>query len=771
MANNKFAMLFFVNKILYTKFYFVLLAALTILGAIVVYANNIMFQPVHNVLLGIIIIIIELSLFIKTHILYKQINDKRMVFLAASFLSGAVFELFHVIYSDTITLQFIFWYAESFSILSGVLLPIFYFNSSISIDSAHFQRKVYFFYFVYTFSLALLLNYQGVYFGALALSLPFETMYIALFVLCAFIYFDLRVGQKLSLFSPFVIGIAILAFSEIFEPSLFYIQSEYRFILHFIHIWALSLIYIGIKDIIFTTHFFSIKHKFMLYHGLFISILYFFTILYTAVFLGFDFHSYFKYMFFVIFLILIISGYILTLKITKPLTNIIEGILKNIPGKEPTPLKIISNDEIGLLTKEFNQNSEFMYKYNIEISKTAEKEKILRQIVSAIKVSQDFESIYNYLITQICIIFKIQRTLFLETPTHKFEKPSVKYEYLNSVNLVYIKKEQLPDLFLADIIGHAEQNRKLIISNIDEYYKDNKHVKGFFYKYKVKSLLAVPFSRYNKHVKIFGILVMCDVKERHWSGYEINLIESIAESVVSVIWDIIKITEINQLRDTFIATLAHDLQVPLVSENKALEFLAKQSESQSLGNYKFIIEEMLTNNQDIITLLKKLLDVYYYESGKKTLKIDKYNAENIIKEVVEPFKKTIEAKFLDFKIDIQENLPLVYFDVNEVKKSVHYMLDNAITYTPSGGTVIVKAFVKKDIFRICISDTGPGIIPELKEKLLERYAMAHLIERKIGGGLSLYLCKLISDAHDGCFKVQSEIGIGSEFCILLPQNL
>ena len=95
-------------------------------------------------------------------------------------------------------------------------------------------------------------------------------------------------------------------------------------------------------------------------------------------------------------------------------------------------------------------------------------------------------------------------------------------------------------------------------------------------------------------------------------------------------------------------------------------------------------------------------------------------------------------------------------------------MENAITYTQKNGIIEIKSYQIGDEVATCISDNGPGIPPEMSDKIFKRYAMAQLIEKKIGSGIGLYLSKQIIEAHNGKIWFESKLQKGSTFCISLP---
>jgi len=402
------------------------------------------------------------------------------------------------------------------------------------------------------------------------------------------------------------------------------------------------------------------------------------------------------------------------------------------------------------------------------VKDTAEKEKILREIISNIKTSESLSRVYNYLISKLSDIFNTDRVIFVETQTLKFESPEIKYECLKNKELYPITKFKLPKFFTNTLIQTENNLQTLIINNIHDFYKDNKEAESYFKYFNINSMLAIPLVRYNHEFKTLGILVLCSSEPKEWTQQEIILLKAIIDSVVTVIWEITKLVEIDELRNTFILTLAHDIQVPLVGQQKALEYLAARQANDPIGRYIDFINQTIESNKSLFKLLTKLLDSYQYESGRKKLVFRSHNMSKIINEAVNELSESAKSKSMTINIDFEQAIPDVAIDKTEIKKIIYIILDNAIKYTQENGIIDIKSYRENNRLITCISDNGPGITPDMKEKLFQRYAMAQIIERKIGTGLGLFLAKQIIDAHNGNIWFTTEEGKGSKFCFFVP---
>ncbi len=403
-----------------------------------------------------------------------------------------------------------------------------------------------------------------------------------------------------------------------------------------------------------------------------------------------------------------------------------------------------------------------------KIEQTAEKEYLLKEIIYKLKVSHTLDEAYNYILAKIADVFKTDRAFFIETPYLKSKMPMIKYEYLRNKELKSIKGLILPESLLNILKPSINKFIIFISEDFRKQYRENQELQNFAEEYQISSLAVSPLIPINPDTTSFGLIGLTSSTSRQWSKSETELLKTIIEPLVSVIWEIMKLKEIEELRDSFILTLAHDLQVPLIGKNKVIEFLLSRPDDSKIGDYKSFMRTMLKDNEEIICMLKSLLNIYKYEAGKKKLNPEKSEISNLIKETVNSLNELAEKKSITVSVDIQEDLPDLYIDKKEIEKAIFVFLENALTYTQENGFVEIKCYQAENNIITAISDTGPGIPEDIEKKMFQRYAMLKIIERGIGSGLGIYLAKQIIDAHNGRLWYKTQRGKGTTFYFSLP---
>ncbi len=134
-----------------------------------------------------------------------------------------------------------------------------------------------------------------------------------------------------------------------------------------------------------------------------------------------------------------------------------------------------------------------------------------------------------------------------------------------------------------------------------------------------------------------------------------------------------------------------------------------------------------------------------------------------LRELIAPFRSVAEDKAILLAVDIPAELPLVSADEERINQVMHNLLNNALRYTPSAGTITIRARGEDGCLRIEVQDTGEGIAPEHLPNVFERFYRADFARsRQRGGmGLGLAISKAIVEAHGGTIAVSSS-GVAGE---------
>ena len=236
---------------------------------------------------------------------------------------------------------------------------------------------------------------------------------------------------------------------------------------------------------------------------------------------------------------------------------------------------------------------------------------------------------------------------------------------------------------------------------------------------------------------------------------------------VLLIKDVTNEREIETLKEDFVATLTHDLKVPIVAEANIVEFLLEGKFGEITEKQKVALQNMQVSNKELIDLVQILLETYKIkEQGIKLLK------ETI---VLNPFIEGIVAEMQPIAnksgITINfnpERALTVNADPIQLNRVIKNLISNAISHSNTKECIDVKTGEQKGFITISVIDYGQGISQEEIKMIFNKYYSAAKKFRKIGTGLGLYLSQQIALSHGGEITVDSEENVRTEFCVKLP---
>jgi len=222
-------------------------------------------------------------------------------------------------------------------------------------------------------------------------------------------------------------------------------------------------------------------------------------------------------------------------------------------------------------------------------------------------------------------------------------------------------------------------------------------------------------------------------------------------------------------RDEVLAIVAHDLRNPLSSVVARADLLQRQAPPDAGGEkLRHGVDAILRAAQRMERLIDDLLDISLLEKGRLTLSLTSEAPADIVAEIAETFVPMAAEQRLALETEVADDLPRVRCDRARVLQVLSNFLGNALRVTPSPGVVAISAARDPAGVRFAVRDTGPGIEPEQRERIFERYHRAAAGSAYRGAGLGLAISRGIVEAHGGAIGVDSTPGRGSTFWFTLP---
>src|SRR5689334_5708078 len=229
------------------------------------------------------------------------------------------------------------------------------------------------------------------------------------------------------------------------------------------------------------------------------------------------------------------------------------------------------------------------------------------------------------------------------------------------------------------------------------------------------------------------------------------------------------LTEIDKAKTVFFSNISHEFRTPLTLMLGPLEDLLSKSQSHLTDEEKNKIETTHRNSMRLLRLVNNLLDFSRIEAGKASAQFQLTDISAFTKDLAASFRSAIEDAGLYFNVDCEYVIQPVYVDRSMWEKIVLNLLSNAFKYTLHGG-VTVSLSVKNNNAELSIRDTGVGIPEEELPNLFQRFHRVQNVTGRTfeGTGIGLSLVSEFVKMHGGKISVNSKVGAGSEFIVLIP---
>jgi two-component system phosphate regulon sensor histidine kinase PhoR len=236
--------------------------------------------------------------------------------------------------------------------------------------------------------------------------------------------------------------------------------------------------------------------------------------------------------------------------------------------------------------------------------------------------------------------------------------------------------------------------------------------------------------------------------------------------VLVIAEDHTELLKLERARQEFLTNVSHELRTPLASIKLMLETVT-QSGDEEAG--KIFLPQVLGQVDRLTTLVQRLLEQARVESGELVLQIAEIDLEETARPIVQSFLPQAAAK--DVSLELHANRPvIVEADEQRISQVFVNLIDNALRFTPAGGSVKVVIDAEDGQAMIRVRDTGMGIPYKDLPYVFERFYVAERSRTRgvSGAGLGLSIVKQIVEAHRGSVDVESSLGRGTTITVRIP---
>ncbi len=421
----------------------------------------------------------------------------------------------------------------------------------------------------------------------------------------------------------------------------------------------------------------------------------------------------------VILLISIMATVWVTNSLVKPAENLTETVKQIGKGKLDVKIDVLSNDEIGQLSREFNKMTERLRVFeqmNIEkiISEKRKSEAIVESISDGLFVT-DADMRILHVNTTVAEIFGITEESAVGVP-------------------------------VASVI-RDERILSIIKSGSSETGDQSEHP---------SNLLAL--EREGKKIYVRPRVTRIFDGEGNLYG------------VVTILQDVTQFRELDRIKSDFLAMLSHEFRTPLTSMNMSIDILNQGLLGPLSSRQKELVDAAKADCLRLTNLARELLQLSKLESGKVEFRNQELDILALIDAVVRSLQLQFQEKGVLLRSTISTEIPHLIADEQHISSVITNLTSNALKHTDPGGTVTLRGHERDGALCIAVEDTGEGIPREDLKRIFDKFVQVKESTNTAPGsvGLGLAIAKEIVEAYGGNIWAESEPGKGSIFSFTIP---
>jgi PAS domain S-box-containing protein len=256
----------------------------------------------------------------------------------------------------------------------------------------------------------------------------------------------------------------------------------------------------------------------------------------------------------------------------------------------------------------------------------------------------------------------------------------------------------------------------------------------------------------------------------HTIEVPINDVEGRPIYLLGISTDITESRKIERMKAEFISTVSHELRTPLTSIRGALGLLAGGVAGPVPEQVRQMLQIALRNSDHLTALINDILDIEKAESGSMSLVLRRQPLAQLLAQALEANLPYAANLGVSLRLEAPVAGVEVSVDAGRFNQVMNNLLSNAAKFSPVGGVVDIRATVRDAAVRIAVSDQGPGIPEEFRERVFHKFSQADASDTRARGGtgLGLAISKSLVEAMGGSIGFESHVGVGTTFYFDLP---
>jgi signal transduction histidine kinase len=294
-------------------------------------------------------------------------------------------------------------------------------------------------------------------------------------------------------------------------------------------------------------------------------------------------------------------------------------------------------------------------------------------------------------------------------------------------------------------------------------------------EFQTTSLLGVPLMVNQQPIGVIEAVNKRDMG--HYTEDDLAVLETLAGQAAVAIENVrllkklqdanAELLRLDRMKSDFIAIASHELRTPLGLILGHSTFLKETSDAEQQEQLDVIIRSAMRLKE----IIEDMATIAQDDEGKSRVRREKFSINELIVEIAKKYEKTAEKQEISLEYDIPKEKDIeIVGDREKISLALVNLLENALTFTDTGGQVGVKAELDEGYVKVLVVDTGIGIPTEEQERIFDRFYQveSHLTRKHGGMGLGLSIAKAMVEMHNGQIWCESNEGMGSLFCFMLP---
>lgn len=233
-----------------------------------------------------------------------------------------------------------------------------------------------------------------------------------------------------------------------------------------------------------------------------------------------------------------------------------------------------------------------------------------------------------------------------------------------------------------------------------------------------------------------------------------------------------KLSTLLAFKDRMLGVVSHDARGPASSVLMAVDAIAKQldTDQPNMDQVRSLTEQVEHTVEYQLDVFQSMLDVARYGEGQITLREETDRAGAVMERVKQNLHMLAEERDHAFEVQVEQPDLKLHTDIGKLEQILNNLGNNALKYTPPGGTVELEMRTTEEHIVFFVSDTGPGISDSLRDELFEAYR-AEADPDTDSVGLGLWICKTFTEALDGAIDVTETSNKGTTFEVRFPRDV